>query len=72
MNVLEKIKSGKYENKLPFSPATVNLSKNLMYEAEEKRLFEQFKYDLQQETGKSTDKILNTGNYINMYNSFIG
>ena len=71
ITVIEKIKAGEYENKLPYSPATVNLSKNIAYENEEKRLFDNFRKDLQDETGKSTNEIFNTGNYMQMYNDFI-
>ncbi len=49
INVKQKIQNGDYENKKPFSPATVNLNKYIEYENETVRLNDQFKMDLIEE-----------------------
>ena len=81
MKTLEKILNNEYENKLPYSPATINLNKFLAYENETERLNQKFKDDLIDEfkPEKSVQDLLyqiayqegHCQGYIGIYNRFL-
>ena len=71
MSILEKIKNGYYENKLPYSPATVNLNTYLKYEQEEERLHKLFKQDLENELHIKTNIEIKTNDYLEIYNDVL-
>ena len=79
--IKEKILNKEYENKLPYSPATINLNKFIAYENETERLQQQFKQDLINElkSAKDVQDLLyyiayqegHSEGYIGIYNKFL-